>query len=357
VTTTNVLGSEDPALDPPAATSSPTITTRTTLTEAPAKAQRRSWEGKDLGPVMRAALVRHLDPGKDHLLLRQDAVPVFGQPGLRQATLQIGWRNAGQQGEGKIWLELADSERAIGDLCGGGRIGWAPGNCREVRLGNGRTAQVGERNGEYEIGYLRPDGGVVYIVASKRFHQNTEIPVGSLGITRDQLLALAQDQALALPAMTPAERAEVRGPASFNPDTGAMLAALKRHLGNGTLTKPVRSSVPEQASAWGTWQATGSTLQLAVDVSVDERTMVSSCEKQLQVSCTERLTLPDGRVVWLGEDKAKGRLGVRYQQPDGNVAFASAWTRPIGSRPKGAVTVTRQQLVALVTDPALLDRK
>ena len=345
--------SRTPGLETPAATSSATATA--TATNAPAKTPPRSWANENLGPTMRAALVRHLDPGKDHLRLDKDVIPAFGQPGLRQATAQVGWRIAGQSGEGVIWLELADSERAIGKLCGASRVLIAnvrPSDCHEVRLENGRTAHVAKRGGEFEVGYARPDGGVVYVIVGARFHQNTTIPVRDMGITEDQLLALVQDESLRLPALTPAEQAEKERLLRFGPDTTAMYGALERVLANGRLSDPHKYFVPEQAEASATWSAKSSTTKQFVAVSVDVKSMVSECSEQVRVDCTEKVVLPDGRVVWFGENKAAGRMGARYEQPDGDVAFVAV--APTAGPQQGGIT--RDQMIRLVTDAALNDK-
>jgi len=367
--------SRTPGLETPAATSSATATATATKvpSKAPSKTPPRSWANENLGPTMRAALVRHLDPGKDHLRLDQAVIPAFGQPGLRQATAQVGWRIAGQSGEGVIWLELADTERAIGKLCGASRVMIAkvrPSDCREVRLENGRTAHVAKRGGEFEVGYARPDGGVVYVIVGARFHQNTTIPVHDLGITQDQLLALVQDESLRLPALTAAEQAEKERLLRFGPDTTQMYGALERVLANGWLSDPYKYVVPEQAEASATWSAKSSAAKQFVAVSVDVKSMVSECSEQVRVDCTEKVTLPDGRVVWFGENKAAGRMGARYEQPDGDVAFVAVapWDTVdrAGPRPKGAGStstagpqqggITRDQVIRLVTDAALNDR-
>ncbi len=345
--------SRTPGLETPAATSSATATA--TATNAPAKTPPRSWANENLGPTMRAALVRHLDPGKDHLRLDKDVIPAFGQPGLRQATAQVGWRIAGQSGEGVIWLELADSERAIGKLCGASRVLIAnvrPSDCREVRLENGRTAHVAKRGGEFEVGYARPDGGVVYVIVGARFHQNTTIPVRDMGITEDQLLALVQDESLRLPALTPAEQAEKERLLRFGPDTTAMYGALERVLANGRLSDPHKYFVPEQAEASATWSAKSSAAKQLVAVSVDVKSMVSECSEQVRVDCTEKVTLPDGKVVWFGENEAAGRMGARYEQPDGDVAFVAV--APTAGPQQGGIT--RDQVIRLVTDAALNDK-
>jgi hypothetical protein len=345
--------SRTPGLETPAATSSATATA--TATNAPAKTPPRSWANENLGPTMRAALVRHLDPGKDHLRLDNEVIPAFGQPGLRQATAQVGWRIAGQSGEGVIWLELADSERAIGKLCGASRVMIAkvrPSDCREVRLENGRTAQVAKRGGEFEVGYARPDGGVVYVIVGARFHQNTTIPVHDLGITQDQLLALVQDESLRLPALTPAEQAEKERLLRFGPDTTEMYGALERVLANGQLSDPYKYFVPEQAEASATWSAKSSAAKQFVAVSVDVKSMVSECSEQVRVDCMEKVALPDGRVVWFGENKAAGRMGARYEQPDGDMAFVAV-ASTAGPQQGG---ITRDQVIRLVTDAALNDK-
>lgn len=335
---------------PPAASSSPSISADPTAKQ-PLPSVRSSVG--DLGPAMRAALTRHLDPAREHLQLDDQAIPAFGQPGLRQATAQVGWKITGQQGLGKVWLELADSERAIVKTCGSGRIhGTVEAPCRDVALGNGRTAQVAHDGDEWEIGYVRPDGSVAYVRVLPTFGQNSSIPVHGIGITQDQLLALVQDDSLRMPSMTPGERQVRDRLLAFNPSPTAMSAALQRVLrGTGTLTDPVDFFVPEEASASATYRPAGSTGRLQVTINVDVTSMVSSCKDQLRVDCTERVRLPNGGTGWFGRDAKTGRMGVRYEQPDGDMAFAAV-------SPKGnaSVTLPRDTLLKLVVDPSLDDR-
>jgi hypothetical protein len=335
----------------PVATNSPIPSATQSAPKATTPVNRgpRSWAGKDFGPVLRAALVRHLDPGKDHLVLDNEPIGANGQPGLRLAAVQIGWRIAGQPGMGRIWLELADSERAIGKVCGFNRIATTPFTCHDVPLGSGRTARVGHRGDEWEVGYVRPDGSVVYAYVSKLFHQNTTIPIHDIGITQDQLLALVQDESLRLSPLSPSEQAEKERLFAFKPSTDAMYAAMERIVG-GRLTGSYKEFVPEQAMVGATRQVTGSTAKQDIAVSIDVKSMVSSCQSQIQVACNQKVTLADGRVAWYGEDAAAGRMGVRYEQPDGDMAFVvvvGAFGAPGG--------VTRNQIYALVTDPALND--
>jgi hypothetical protein len=373
----SLLGSsKSPGENPPVATNSATAAPTKAPTKAPskpAKAPPRSWAGQDLGPAMRGALVRHLDPGKDHLVLDKEAITGNGQPGLRLAADRMGWKIPGQAGQGYVWLELADSERAIGKACGEGRITGStalkPSDCRVVQLGNGRTAHVAHRGDEWEVGYVRPDGSVVYIVVAKLFGNNSTIPVHDIGITQDQLLALAQDDSLRLPPLSPAEQAEKERLFAFRPDTNAMYAALGRVLSNGRLSDRDSYFVPEQAEASATWTSKTSSAKQYVAVSVDVKSMVSECSEQVHVECTQKITLPSGRVVWFGENKQAGRMGVRYEQPDGDMAFVAVapWDvidrsgRPASAGPKATAGpqhggITRDQLVRLVTDQALNDK-
>ena len=349
----------------PAATADATRTTTATATRSPKVAVVTSGgatmikgnrkepppapEAGDLGPAIRAALVRHLDPGRDHLVLDDEAVPAVGRAGLRIATGQHGWKVAGQSGQAVIYLEVADSRRAIGNPCPNGRLYPIAVTCRNVAISNGETVQVGRRGDEWEVGYVRPDGTVVHVAVRSRFAQNSSTAVHDLGITQADLVALVQDDALRMPEMSAADRALRDRLARFNPSHQAMAAALQRELRGGKLTKPSSYLVPEQGEATVVYQPTGTSAKQRVSISVDVQPMVSDCLQQVMIECLERVTLPNGGTGWFGQDDRTGLMGVRYQQPDGDMAFAGVWGRATNG-------VTREQLLKLVVDPSLDDR-
>lgn len=303
----------------------------------------------DLGPAIRAALVRHLDPDREHLVLDDDAVPASGQAGVRIATGQAGWKIGGQRGEGVIYLEVADSQRAIGTPCPNGRLYPIAVTCHNVAIGNGETVQVGRRGDEWEAAYVRPDGTVVHVAVRSRFAQNTEVAVHDLGITQNQLVELVQDDGLRMPELSAAEREQRDRLARFHPSTKDMSAALARVLTGGRLTTPTSYLIAEQAEATVTYRPAGTSATQRVSISVDVEPMVSDCLQQVMIECLERVTLPNGRTGWFGQDARAGLMGVRYRQPDGDMAFAGVW----GTAANG---VTRDQLFHLVVDPALDDR-
>lgn len=327
----------------------PAATTEATVIKSTRKMQPIAPEAGDLGPAIRAALVRHLDPGRDHLVIDDDAVPAIGKAGLRIATGRHGWKVAGQSGQAVIYLEVADSRRAIGTPCPNDRLYPIAVTCRNVAIGNGESVQVGRRGDEWEVGYVRPDGTVVHVAVRSRYAQNSATGVHDLGITQAGLVALVQDDALRMPAMSAADRALRDRLARFNPSHPAMAAALQRELRGGKLTKPSGYFVPEQAEATVTYQPTGTSAEQRVSISVDVQTMISDCREQVMIACLERVTLPNGGTGWFGQDEKSGLMGVRYQQPDGDMAFA-------GVRGRATNGVTREQLLKLVVDPSLDDR-
>lgn len=306
-------------------------------------AQDKAWDR-----LMRKILSERVDPAKRHLDYSSGGFTVDRQAGVRSVGGRIGWRMPGQRGQGFIMLGVASSAKASSARCGSELIVPAV-TCRTVRLANGRTAQLGRRGDAAEVTYVQPDGEYVAVTVSPLFRNNTEIPVHDLGITDAELLALVQDERLELPPLTDREQATENRFKGYKPSPQAIQAAATRHLAGGVLKHERTEDVPEQLGVTSTWRS--GAVRQNVEVGLDSSAAVSPCQDQLGVPCQTE-TLPDGKQVMFGGDVATGQYGAMFVQPDGDASWARVYPdRGVAGRSQNGIT--KQQLMALVTDPAL----
>lgn len=318
-----------------------------------------------LSKTLRAVLVDHVDPQRKHLQFRGGEFGLNGLGGFRDLGGRVAWREPGQKGEGFVWIGLAERPGAING-CGSLEPAMT---CRDQKLPGGRTIQIGHRGEATDVYYQRPDGKVAYASVRPLFHNNTQIPVHDIAITDAQLIAMVQDSRLQLPAPSKEQREQEAKLIGFKPTLQELGQAAARHLTGGTLTRGYTESVPEEIGANYDWRGNG--VRQEVFLAVYAGTMAQSCGNVSRSNC-ERVVAPNGKIalykqtVWDPNKrpaglpsgtvyKPNGKQPVTvirnavYLQPDGNWAVASVRMKP-GDVDKG---ITKEQLVALVTDPVL----
>ncbi|WP_432946758.1 hypothetical protein ACQPXM_09075 [Kribbella sp. CA-253562] len=339
--------------DLPAATTTAS-TPREPVTD-PADPPAYKSQDRDFDQEMRAALKQHLDPAGKHLDYSSKGGFVINHtPGIRQGGGRVGWTAAGQEGVGYIDIGVATAASATSTRCGSQEFTPAL-ECRPVTLPNGRIAQLGRRGEAVQLTYTKADGEFVTVTVNPLWGNNASVPVRGMGITDAKLFALVTDLRVDLPPLSPEEQRAEDELKNFKPTYAEAHAAAARVLTGGTLAHEFNDSVPEQFGSIELWRS--GAIEQRVIIAVDSAQFVSKCSDQLAgLTCTETTT-PDGRKVLYaegvppkGRGKQKFMFGAAYLQPDGNLASVLVHNPGRTPVPGG---ITKQQVIALVTDQAL----
>ncbi|MFF0343903.1 hypothetical protein [Kribbella sp. NPDC004875] len=304
--------------------------------------------------LMKGLLTKHFDPGGNHLDFSTGPFQVGTQIGHHDTMRKVGWKVAGEKGEGMLLIGLSRSAQSAGNTCGSYSANEAdPVVCHRVTLPNGRPATIGRQGKLVELDYLRPDGEFAYVAIDPVFRNNTEIPVPDVAITDTQLFAFVTDPALKLPPLTNAQKAEEAALQDFAPTPAQVEALAARTLG-GKLQRDHVEDAPGELVVVDQWTKSAATATL--EIGLDAAPLASTCPAQLSMPNCTSVKLPNGGAAEYAEGARKYQggemyvMGATYKQPDGDLASVRI-LYPGPKPPAGAIT--QAQLLGLVADRSL----
>ncbi|MFK4090010.1 hypothetical protein ACI2LF_38215 [Kribbella sp. NPDC020789] len=311
-------------------------------------------EPADFDKLMKGLMFKHFDPARKHLDFSVGPFEIDPAVGHLGTSRKVGWNVAGDKGQGMFLVQLNRSLKAAENTCGSfHEYDPQPLKCHPVTLSNGRPAMLGRKDGIAEFSYVQPDGEFVYVAVDRLFGNNTTIPLKSMNITDEQLYAFATDPALNLPPLTADQQAEEAKLKDFAPTPAQAEAVVLAKLG-GTLTRQYLEDRPGELYITGKWAKGG--VRATIDISADASILASECKDQLSVPSCVPVTLPNGAQGGYHEGARTYQggpmyvMGATYKQPDGDLS-AIRVLYPGKKRPAGAIT--KEQILALVSDPAL----
>ncbi|MFG1912661.1 hypothetical protein [Kribbella sp. NPDC048928] len=329
----------------------PTATQEHAMSEAEAADAAAVSKIQAFDTLMTGLLVKHFDPAKKHLDLSIGPFQIDANVGSRGTSHKVGWKIAGERGEGMLLVQLSRSEKQAMNTCGS--YSQPQLACHSLTLPNGRPAMIGHRGKVVELSYVQPDGEFAYLALDPLFGNNTDVSLSSTGITDAQLTAFVSDPDLNLPPLTAAQQAQEDQLKDFAPAPEVLETTAAHQLG-GKLQRDRVDDHPGELSVAEKW--TKGSSSATVEISLDAAVVASECQEQLSVPACGPVTLPNGGKGEYAEGARTYQggpmyvMGATYVQPDGDLA-AVRILYPGTERPKDAVT--KAQILTLVADPAL----
>jgi hypothetical protein len=137
-----------------------------------------------------------LDPAGRHLdYSTQSLQSGAGAQGV-SLGIKMGWRQPGRDGEGMVQLQVSTEGGSDLEACA--MLGGV--ECPQEVQVDGRTMRVGdEGDGRFVVLYRQPDGERVIVLVDRLFGNNSVTAVRHLGVTRQDVYRLVQDDRLNLP--------------------------------------------------------------------------------------------------------------------------------------------------------------
>lgn len=301
---------------------------------------------KGLDKLMKDLLARHLDPSRKHLDFSAGPFVLDPQDIGIGLMNKVGWKVAGDPGEGLLEVGLTRSEKQ-GTVCGSLHEGMT---CQRTTLPNGRSVMIGHRGTSIELGYVQPDGEYAYVSTDPLYSNMTTTSLKSMPITEAQLVAFVTDPELNLPPVTVAQRVENLRLATFAPKRTATEMSLADRLSRALrLERATVKSGPVHVTDHIV-TATGS---YDVDVTITPAPKRIACSDWVSLPTCERVKLPNGGSGQYAEGPqggAKYVMGATYSDPSGD-QVAVRFVFPAKTAPKDRTA--KQDVFLLVSDPLM----
>jgi hypothetical protein len=300
--------------------------------------------------LMKSLLVKHLDPTKKHLDFNVGPFIIGSDVGAHGTARKVGWNVAGDKGQGMLYVSLFPYAKG-GDVCGGDDQP-VPA-CHQITLTNGRTAMFGRKGKAAQLSYVQPDGETAFLAIDPLFGNNTTIPVKTLDITDDQMIAWATDPKLNLPSLSADDQAKEDKLKGFAPTRDQIVLATAERM-PGRYVSNRTDDLPTMIDVVQNWSKGATTAE--VSVSVYASPVVMPCVDAPSGKKCLPVNLPNGGQGEFYEAPHTYQGGPMYEmqaaftQPDGDQARVRVL---YPGKKKPANAITKEQMLALVADPAL----
>lgn len=306
-------------------------------------------KGVDVDKLMTDLLAKHLDPRRKHLDFSAGPFVLDPQDVGIGLMNKVGWKVAGEPGEGLLEVGLTRSEKQ-GSLCGSLHEGMT---CQRTTLPNGRSAMIGRHGTSIELGYVQPDGEYAYVSTDPLYANMTTTSLKSMPITEAQLAAFVTDPELNLPPVTEAQRVQNLRLAGFAPKRTVTESALADLLSRELrLKRATAGSGPVHV----TDHMSTVTGLFDIDVTITSAPKRIACPDWVSLPTCERVTLPNGGSGQYAEGPlggAKYVIGATYSDPGGD-QVAVRFVFPAKTAPKDRTT--KKDVFLLVSDPLMTAR-